>query len=432
MKKLILASLVVVGAVVMISQSAHALPGALPSTYGLKEGDVVGASAYGDPDLFIINTYGYKRLFLNPKIFSFYGHLGGFAKVKPISATARDQFETSLLFRNCETNDQRVFALEVSGEDTGTLHHLNMSGSAAVQQDPQFFNKIFCINNNEYNWYTKGAAYTSLSQVPVYNRSYGTTSQTNACRGFEVRPPVFVSGTTNQVTFSLSTTGCTSGVAIEVASQTGFTNKAEVGRVYASGEQSIKAAVPFPAGQQLYYRVVDLANNRSVVFNGQSFVLPGTPTPTPNSQAVITYTYFDTNIPFRIQHPGNLCATQDIATVVIHDYSSPCGGNNSVNTTTNYMLIYAFPLGVETTAELKTALEEDGVTVLSDTRTIGGYQALRYYDDELYGWAFVTNNTMTVNGQNYRYTVITESNWGTVPNAVEAENMILSSFTISP
>ncbi len=46
-----------------------------------------------------------------------------------------------------------------------------MSGSAAVAQDPQFFNKVFCINDNEFNWYTKSSIdYTSLSQVPVYHR----------------------------------------------------------------------------------------------------------------------------------------------------------------------------------------------------------------------------------------------------------------------
>lgn len=177
MKKLILASLVALGVLMGSSQATYALPGAVPSTYSLKEGDVVGASTYGDPDLFIINELGYKRLFLNPKIFSFYGHLGGFSKVKPISVTARDQFETSLLFKNCETNDPRIWALEVTSEDGGTLHYINMSGTAASQQDANIFVKTFCINNNEFNWYQKGTDYTSLSQVQSYNRNVSPVSQ---------------------------------------------------------------------------------------------------------------------------------------------------------------------------------------------------------------------------------------------------------------
>ena len=44
-----------------------------PSDYGLKEGDVVSAAGSDDPDVYIVNDWGYKRLFLNPVIFGFYG-----------------------------------------------------------------------------------------------------------------------------------------------------------------------------------------------------------------------------------------------------------------------------------------------------------------------------------------------------------------------
>ncbi len=149
---------------------------AVPSDYGLTEGNTISASGTNDPDIYIVNSFGYKRLFLNPGIFNFYGHLGGFAKVKSVSAAARDAFPTSGLFRNCETSDQKVWAVEVTGEDTGTLHWVNISGDAAVAQDANFFKKVFCINNNEANWYTKSSvAYTSLSQVPVYSRTPGST-----------------------------------------------------------------------------------------------------------------------------------------------------------------------------------------------------------------------------------------------------------------
>ena len=141
-----------------------------PSDFNLREGDTVSAVGSNDPDIYIINDYGYKRLFLNPIIFSFYGHLGGFQRVKTIIPNTRDIFPSTQLFRNCETSDPMVYALNVTGEDTGTLHHLNMAGDQAILEDPEFFKKVFCINNNEFNWYSKASAFTSLSQVPIYVR----------------------------------------------------------------------------------------------------------------------------------------------------------------------------------------------------------------------------------------------------------------------
>ena len=89
-----------------------------------------------------------------------------------IGLTTRDAFLTSGLFRNCETNDPKVYAADVTGEDIGTLHWVNVTGEQAVQQDANFFKKVFCINNNEFSWYPKSpVVYTSLSQVPAYSRS---------------------------------------------------------------------------------------------------------------------------------------------------------------------------------------------------------------------------------------------------------------------
>ena len=160
------------GAAFLLAPAALAV---IPADYGLTEGDVISAwDQAGDPDVYIVNDHGYKRLFLNPAIFGFYGHLG-FDKVVNISPTARDAFVTSGLFRNCEADDLKVYGVETTGEDTGELHWVNMSGSAAVAEDADFFKKVFCINNNEFNWYTSngtsfGSDYTSLSQVPDYER----------------------------------------------------------------------------------------------------------------------------------------------------------------------------------------------------------------------------------------------------------------------
>ena len=146
-----------------------------PSNFGLTEGNTISAAGSEDPDVYIINDAGYKRLFLNPAIFGFYGHLGGFANIKNVTPATRDAFVTSGLFRNCETNDEKVYGVETTGEDTGMLHWVNTSGAQAVADDPNFFLKVFCINNNEFNWYAKGTNYTSVNQVPNYSRTPGVT-----------------------------------------------------------------------------------------------------------------------------------------------------------------------------------------------------------------------------------------------------------------
>lgn len=137
---------------------------------GLTEGDTISAAGSADPDIYIANEFGYKRLFLNPIIFSFYGHLGGFSRVKTISPQTRDVLTTSSYFRNCETNDPKIYSVQVTGEDTGTLHWINTSGAQATSEDPNFFKKVFCINTNEFSWYNKGSDYTSVLQVQQYQR----------------------------------------------------------------------------------------------------------------------------------------------------------------------------------------------------------------------------------------------------------------------
>ncbi|MDO8495543.1 MAG: hypothetical protein Q7S32_03430 [bacterium] len=146
-------------------------PPARLTDFNLKEGDVVSAVGSADPDIYIVNEHGYRRLFLNPVIFSFYGHLGGFHAVKSISPNIRDAFPATQFFRNCETNDPKIYALEVTGEDTGILHHINMTGDQAAAEDADFFSQVFCINTREFSWYALGDAYSALSQVPTYERT---------------------------------------------------------------------------------------------------------------------------------------------------------------------------------------------------------------------------------------------------------------------
>ena len=170
----VVATLTAVATILSLSGFVVAPVGAaVPSDYGLKEGNLISAAGSSDPDVYIVNDWGYKRLFLNPVIFGMYAHLGGFANVKNVTATARDAFPTSGLFRVDGT--EKVYGVEVNGEDTAVLHWVNTSGAQAVADDSNFFKKVFVINQTEFNWYNKGSDYTSVNQVPNYARVPGST-----------------------------------------------------------------------------------------------------------------------------------------------------------------------------------------------------------------------------------------------------------------
>ena len=128
-----------------------------PLDYGLTEGDLVRAE--GDFDIFIISQYGYKRLFLNPAIFEMYGHLGSWDDVKTITSETRDAFITSSHYKYVD--EDKVYHLEVTGEDTGTLQWINMTAEDFTAQGGTG-NGIFTINKSELDWYPKGAEKTSL------------------------------------------------------------------------------------------------------------------------------------------------------------------------------------------------------------------------------------------------------------------------------
>ncbi len=165
---------VVIVAILFLSAVAPSFAlAATPEQFGLKDGDVI--SATGDPDVYIVNEYGYKRLFVNPQIFNLYGQLG-WDKVKHITPAIRDSFITSGLFRNCESNDPKVYGLDVVSEDIANLRWVNTSGAQAVADDPNFFKKVFCINNRETALYGQGTAYTSVLDVPKYGRAVQAAS----------------------------------------------------------------------------------------------------------------------------------------------------------------------------------------------------------------------------------------------------------------
>ena len=145
-----------------------------PRDFGLAEGQFIGSLPYDDDiDVFIINDYCFKRLFLDPKVLGFYGHLAdAFANVRHIQPSVKETFQTSGLFRVCEPPyDPKVYALEITGEDTASIHHVQIDGNVVVDQDPAFFLKVFCINRLEFNYMNKSSTpYTRLEDIPVYSR----------------------------------------------------------------------------------------------------------------------------------------------------------------------------------------------------------------------------------------------------------------------
>jgi len=191
---IVLAAAAILAVAAFVSYQPVADASTTPAQWGLKEGDRISANniaaGIDDPDLYIINDFGYMRLILNPAIAAMYGQLGAWpqpflSRVKTVSPAVRDAFTYSGLFRNCESNEQAVWAYEFTGEDTGVIHHVAMTGEAAVAQDANFFKKVFCINNKEAAWFTKSPVdYTNLSQIMNYCRP----GQSN-CQGVTPTPP---------------------------------------------------------------------------------------------------------------------------------------------------------------------------------------------------------------------------------------------------
>ncbi len=161
---------------------------AKPSDFNLKDGDLISAIFSSDPDVYIVNEHGYKRLFLNPEIFKFYGHLGGFAGVKLVTPEVRDSFPTTGLFRNCEVNDLKVYGFQADNEDKGKLHWIDTPGDQAVKDDPDFFKKVFCINDREFRWYPRGQELKSVKEVPQYHRATPATPAVPATPAIPASP----------------------------------------------------------------------------------------------------------------------------------------------------------------------------------------------------------------------------------------------------
>jgi hypothetical protein len=149
---------------------------ATPEQYGLKEGQLIRAT--GDNDIFIVNQFGFKRLFLNPAIFNMYGHLnGGWAGVKAVTPAVRDAFVTSGYYR--PVGQDKIYLLSVTGEDTGALTWVNETQEQFLSHAS--VNQVFTINENEFAWYGNSVAGNSANMATISaNNLVGQTVPSNA------------------------------------------------------------------------------------------------------------------------------------------------------------------------------------------------------------------------------------------------------------
>lgn len=140
----------------------------------LKDGDLIRVSSLAGEEgrnIWIVKISSdrkkfYRRLILNPEIFSHYGHLK-FSLVKEVSKEIRDAFDVSAYVRAYDPNpasfvdDPKVYLLSPNEQgDDGVKRHMNMSAQ-------QFYTKVdtfavFIINEFERDTYVTGTPITSL------------------------------------------------------------------------------------------------------------------------------------------------------------------------------------------------------------------------------------------------------------------------------
>lgn len=162
-----------------------------------KDGDFIRAE--GDINIWIVNSFGFKRLVLSPQICKQYGHLGRrgcFDAVQMVSPAILDSYSTSWFYTNGETKDGKVYLLSTTGEDTADLHWMNMTSLQFTTQGWKF-QSVFQFNTLEQNTYRTGIdiqAFAILEGVGppplivAFVFSDGFIGDTITLRGFGFKP----------------------------------------------------------------------------------------------------------------------------------------------------------------------------------------------------------------------------------------------------
>ncbi len=133
--------------------SADAVQPPTLESLNLHEGDFIRAE--GDQDVYIINSFGYKRIVLNSSICLLYRHLGDrgcFSAVKIVSPDVRDSFKTSNFYTNGETNNGVIYELQLIDNDHGRLVKI-ANNFAEFEKQQKSSAEIFQINSAEQRQY---------------------------------------------------------------------------------------------------------------------------------------------------------------------------------------------------------------------------------------------------------------------------------------
>lgn len=132
-------------------------------------GDLISVGSPKDPDVYFINAYGYERLIISPVVMDFYKELG-FERVRTVSQGILDAFIFSPYARNCVAKDNEVYALIPTQEDGGVKGHIHLSAGEVLEQDPHFFERVFCVGSEELETFGPHEHIFSLDEIPRYRR----------------------------------------------------------------------------------------------------------------------------------------------------------------------------------------------------------------------------------------------------------------------
>ncbi|MCX6741525.1 MAG: hypothetical protein NTY61_03965, partial [Candidatus Parcubacteria bacterium] len=122
----------------------------------INEGDIIKTAS--NPDVYIAKYVGakkFKRLILNPAVFSSYGHLK-WSNLKTVTQAEMDAFTTSDLVK--ALTDTKVYKLVPNG-DVGTKQWLNMTAEAFTAGGWDW-DSIYQINTVDRDVYTAGGDIT--------------------------------------------------------------------------------------------------------------------------------------------------------------------------------------------------------------------------------------------------------------------------------
>ena len=135
--------------------------------YGLSEisdGDIIRGE--GDIAVWIVKIVGekrFKRWLFGPQIFQAYGHLG-FNKVKNVSKTTLNNFDTAVLIR--KAGDEKVYELTDFVPGKSATRRWIPTAQTFLQRGFDF-DSVYVANDREFNLYTEGSPLPISQNVKI-------------------------------------------------------------------------------------------------------------------------------------------------------------------------------------------------------------------------------------------------------------------------